>query len=204
MVLISSEASILSKRAFSTFRILPCSGRIAWNCRSRPFLAEPPAESPSTRNSSDERGVALRAVGELAGQVRGVERALAAGEVARLARGLAGARGLDALLDDPPRLARVLLEVLGELLVDHLLDPALDLGGDQLVLGLRGELGVLDLDRDDGRQPLAHVVAGEVVSLRSFVRPDSAAYSLMARVSAALKPSRWVPPSRLLIVLVKV
>ena len=40
--------SILSSRAFSTFRILPHSGRIAWNRRSRPCLADPPAESPST------------------------------------------------------------------------------------------------------------------------------------------------------------
>ena len=48
----SCEASILSKRAFSTFRILPLSGKIAWYLRSRPCLAEPPAESPSTMNIS--------------------------------------------------------------------------------------------------------------------------------------------------------
>ncbi|MNR06089.1 hypothetical protein D3C85_1221510 [compost metagenome] len=48
--------SILSKRARSTFRILPFSGRMAWNLRSRPCLAEPPAESPSTRYSSDIAG----------------------------------------------------------------------------------------------------------------------------------------------------
>ncbi len=41
-----------SNRARSTFRILPLSGRIAWNLRSRPCLAEPPALSPSTMNSS--------------------------------------------------------------------------------------------------------------------------------------------------------
>ncbi len=45
---ISSCASILSGRAFSTFRILPRRGKIAWYFRSRPILAEPPAESPST------------------------------------------------------------------------------------------------------------------------------------------------------------
>jgi len=33
----------------STLMILPRSGRIAWNSRLRPCLAEPPAESPSTR-----------------------------------------------------------------------------------------------------------------------------------------------------------
>ena len=31
------------------FKILPLSGKIAWNLRSRPCMAEPPAESPSTR-----------------------------------------------------------------------------------------------------------------------------------------------------------
>ena len=52
----SAEASILSKRAFSTFKILPFKGRIAWVRRSRPCLAEPPAESPSTKNNSDCAG----------------------------------------------------------------------------------------------------------------------------------------------------
>ena len=52
----SADDSILSKRARSTFRILPFSGRIAWVRRSRPCLAEPPAESPSTMNSSDFAG----------------------------------------------------------------------------------------------------------------------------------------------------
>ena len=45
----SCEEIILSKRAFSTLRILPFNGRIAWVRRLRPCLAEPPAESPSTR-----------------------------------------------------------------------------------------------------------------------------------------------------------
>ena len=52
----SADCSILSKRAFSTFRILPFSGRIACVRRSRPCLAEPPAESPSTRKISDSAG----------------------------------------------------------------------------------------------------------------------------------------------------
>ena len=36
----------------ATFRILPRRGRMAWVVRSRACLAEPPAESPSTMNSS--------------------------------------------------------------------------------------------------------------------------------------------------------
>ena len=43
-------------RAFSTFRIFPLSGRIAWYRRSRACFAEPPAESPSTMNSSHRAG----------------------------------------------------------------------------------------------------------------------------------------------------
>src|SRR6185312_12794561 len=50
------EDSILSKRAFSTLRILPFSGSTAWVLRLRPCLAEPPAESPSNRNSSHSAG----------------------------------------------------------------------------------------------------------------------------------------------------
>ena len=40
--------STRSMRDFSTLMILPRIGRIAWKCGSRPPLAEPPAESPST------------------------------------------------------------------------------------------------------------------------------------------------------------
>lgn len=47
---------ILSIRAFSTLRILPRIGRIAWKCGLRPPFAEPPAESPSTMYSSDLAG----------------------------------------------------------------------------------------------------------------------------------------------------
>lgn len=44
--------NISSKRAFSVLITLPRSGKIAWNLRSRPNLAEPPAESPSTKYNS--------------------------------------------------------------------------------------------------------------------------------------------------------
>ena len=49
---ISALPSMRSKRARSTFSILPFSGRIACVLRSRPPLAEPPALSPSTRKIS--------------------------------------------------------------------------------------------------------------------------------------------------------
>ncbi len=53
---ICSEISILSKRARSTLRILPRRGSTAWFSRFLACLAEPPAESPSTRKISDLAG----------------------------------------------------------------------------------------------------------------------------------------------------
>ena len=58
-------------------------------------------------------------------------------------------------------LDRVGLEPAGQALGDHVGDDRRDLGADQLVLGLRGELGVGHLDREDAGQALAHVLAGE-------------------------------------------
>ena len=52
MALISLFSSTLWSLAFSTFKILPRSGKIAWNLRSRPSFAVPPALSPSTRKIS--------------------------------------------------------------------------------------------------------------------------------------------------------
>ena len=108
------------------------------------------------------RRIALLAVGELAGQGQAVERALADDEVAGLAGGLAGARGRQALLDDPAAVAGVLLEVLREAVRDRGLDLALDLGVAELGLRLALELGVGELDADHRGQALADVVAGEV------------------------------------------
>jgi len=48
----SSFDNTLSILTFSTFKILPFSGSIAWNLLLRPSFALPPAESPSTRNNS--------------------------------------------------------------------------------------------------------------------------------------------------------
>ena len=115
-----------------------------------------------------ERGVLLLAVGELSGERARVERALAADQLAGLARRLARARRLHDLLDDLLADPRVLLEVRAELVVDDLLDPGLDLGRDELVLRLRGELGVADLHGDDRGQALAAVVAGERRLLQSL------------------------------------
>ncbi len=46
----------MSKRARSTFKILPFNGKIACVRRSRPCFADPPAESPSTKKISESAG----------------------------------------------------------------------------------------------------------------------------------------------------
>ena len=58
MDLISSCPKILSGcwSTLSTFKILPFKGKIAWKLRSRPILADPPADSPSTIYNSDLEG----------------------------------------------------------------------------------------------------------------------------------------------------
>ena len=50
--IISSFLYASSRLAFSVFNTLPRKGRIAWYFLSLPVLADPPAESPSTKNNS--------------------------------------------------------------------------------------------------------------------------------------------------------
>src|ERR1700743_1724820 len=111
--------SILSKRARSTFRILPRRGSTAWLARLRACLALPPAESPSTMKISHLEGSRSWQSASLPGReapssaplrrggvrrLRGAVRcALAAGELARLARGFAGGGGFDHLAHHHPR-----------------------------------------------------------------------------------------------------
>ena len=106
--------------------------------------------------------VAFLAVGQLARQRHALEGALADDQVAGLAGRLAGPGGGERLLDDPPAVGRVLVQVLADPLGDGRLDLALDLGVAELGLGLALELRVDELDADDRRQAFAHVVAGEV------------------------------------------
>ena len=68
------------------------------------------------------RRIAFLAIRQLAGQRGEVQRPLAPGQLPRLARGLAGDGGFDHLADDSPRLARVFLEPVAELLAHHPLD----------------------------------------------------------------------------------
>jgi hypothetical protein len=105
-------------------------------------------------NSLGQRRILLLAVGELAGQAGDVERALAPRQLARLARGFAGAGGIDDLARRWPWLrCRVLQQEFGELLGDGGLDRGPSPRGDQLVLGLRGELRVRHLHRQHAVRP---------------------------------------------------
>ena len=108
------------------------------------------------------RRVAFLAIGQFSGQRGHIQRGLAPGQLARLAGGFAGQRGLDDLADDDLRGAGVLLEPFGQLLVHQVLDRRTHLGADQLILGLAGEFRVRHLDRKDAGQPFTRVVAGEI------------------------------------------
>src|SRR3954469_175692 len=153
---ISWLPSILSKRARSTLRILPRNGSTAWDSRLRPCLAEPPAESPSTMNSSDLDGSRSWQSASLPGREfmssaplrRGSSRALrGASRGAAAPPPLPSSGLLDHLADDRLGFRRMLFEPGGEAVVDGALDRRADLGGNELVLGLRREFRVRHLDR---------------------------------------------------------
>ena len=74
-------------------------------------------------------------------------------------------RRLDGLADDLVGLGGVLLEELGQPRVDDGGDEALHARVAELGLRLALELRIGQLGRDDGREPLAHVLAGEVLVL---------------------------------------
>src|SRR5919201_295829 len=127
---ICSEDSILSGRTRSTLRILPRSGSTAWYSRARPCLAEPPAESPSTMNSSDLAGSFSWQSASLPGS-----EATSSTPLRRVSSRAFPRRGrLHHLADDDLGLARMLLEPDAERLVQRALDHRPHLGGDQLVL----------------------------------------------------------------------
>ena len=128
--------------------------------RSRPCLAEPPALSPSTMNSSELLGVGAVAVVELAGQVEPVaDRRLAADLRGGGPAGLAGPGRLDHPVGDGVADAPVLEQEVFEPGPDHRLDQRPDLGVVEPALRLPLELRLVDADREDGGQPLADVLA---------------------------------------------
>src|SRR3970040_1677014 len=155
IVRMSCEESILSIRAFSTFRIFPFKGRIAWYRRSRACFAEPPAESPSTRKSSHRAGSVSWQSASFPGEPRRIERPLSPRQFLRLARRLPRPGGLEGLLHDLPGDGRRLLEEVGQLLVDQRVHDPLHFAVPQTVLRLPIALGLRDFDGDAGGQPFS-------------------------------------------------
>ena len=151
-------------RAFSTLRILPRIGRIAWIRGSRPWRAEPPAESPSTMKTSHSSGLVDWQSDSLPGRPPPPSRPL---RLRARSRALRAAIRADAaacaLRTMSLALGGVLLEPGAELVVDDPLHEALGLGVAELGLGLALELRLGELDRDDRGQALADVVAGDPV-----------------------------------------
>ena len=91
---------------------MPRSGITAWKLRSRACLAEPPAESPSTRNSSERFGSWVVQSASLPGSAGPATDALARDLLAAFRRVL---RILDGELRDPLAGIRMLVEPQPEL-----------------------------------------------------------------------------------------
>ncbi len=152
-------------RAFSTLRIFPRSGRTACVCRSRPCLAEPPAELPSTMKISakdgslTEQSASLPGSGEFSSALlrrvrsralRAAERACAAWTALRMiARASPGFSSRNSASLELTTLAT---------------KPSMP-GLPSLVFVWPSNCGSASLGRDDRGQPLAHVLAAEVVVL---------------------------------------
>jgi hypothetical protein len=96
---ISVRASILSKRAFSTFRILPLRGRIAWVSPVAALLGRAAGRVALDEEELGQRRVALLAIRELAGQAEAESRApLRRVQIAGLSRAASRARAASMIL----------------------------------------------------------------------------------------------------------
>ena len=106
--------------------------------------------------------VTVGAVSQLAGEAGAVEQPLARDQVARLASGVAGAGGHDALFDDAAAFGGVLRQVDAQLLTHDGLHLSLDLRVAQAGLRLALELRLGQLDADHRHQPFSYILAREV------------------------------------------
>ncbi len=172
IVRISSWASIFSMRAFSTLRILPLSGRMAWIFRSRPALADPPAESPSTMKISVVAFSLLAQSHSLPGRLALLRAPLRRVSSRALRAASRAAAAWMALLRMRFASGGMLLQIMAELLVHHGLDKTVDFGVGQPDLGLGLELRVGQLDCDHRGQPLPQILArGVLILFEELVGP---------------------------------
>ena len=195
--------STRSMRAFSTLMIFPRSGRIAWNIESRPLLAEPPAESPSTTYSSDLDGSVERQSASLPGRppmsvallrrtnsraLRAARRAWA--DCTALLTMVLASDGLDS-----NQWVSCSLQIFCTNDFTSVLPS--------FVFVWPSNCGWATLAERTAARPsrMSSPVRLGSLSLSSFL---SLAYLLTTLVNAARKPSSWVPPSWVLMVLAKV
>ena len=145
--------STFAEFACSAFRTLPRSGRIACVWRSRPCLAEPPAESPSTMKSSDSAGSVEAQSASLPGRFRRWEIAVLRVTCwAAARRRLAGPRRQDDPADDLLGDGGVLVQPVLEGRADGAVDLRRDLGVVEPVLRLPLELRLEDVDGEERRR----------------------------------------------------
>ena len=112
-----------------------------------------------------EGRVALVAVAQLAGEGGALQRVLAADVLAGLARGLARLAGRLRLFQYRAADGWVLLQELLQPGAHHAVHQRAHVAVAQLGLGLALELGVRQLDGDDGREALAAVLAGDALAV---------------------------------------
>ena len=198
----SWDESILSKRAFSTFRILPFKGKIAWFLRLRPCLAEPPAESPSTIYSSDNAGSFSWQSASFPGKparssapfLRVISRAFLAASLARAASII-----LTTMILLSPGFSNknsfnfspIAVSTAGLTSEETSLSLVWD---ENLGSGTFTEITAVSPSR--ASSPLAFVFAFLAI-------PSFSIKLFRVRVNAPLKPAKWLPPSRWGILLVK-
>ena len=174
--------------ACSVLSTLPRSGRIACVLRSRPCLAEPPAESPSTMNSSLLPGSVDEQSASLPGRFSRCETAVLRDTACAAARDASRALAASAmrsticapavLFSSRKRLQRR---------ADRAVDLRLRLRAAEPLLGLPLELRLLHVDREHADDALADVLGGQRHALGRQVRGlDEGAHRLDDRRAKAL------------------
>ena len=201
-VVISCEFNILSKRDFSTFKILPRSGKMAWYFLKRACLAEPPAESPSTINNSHKAGFFSWQSASLPGRPpkssallrRVISRALRAASRAREASMIFMTMAL-ACLGFSSRYSLSFWPTA---------DSTTDFISDDTSLSLVWDenLGSGALTESTAIKP-SRESSPLMLSFCFLAKPSLSTYWFRVRVSAPRKPAKWVPPSFCGMLLVK-
>ncbi len=120
--------------------------------------------------------IVFLAVGQLPREIGSLENILSLGELPGLAGGLPGLGREDRLVGDGPGHGPLLLEGILEGFGEEGLHGSRDPARPQLGLGLSFELGVGNLDADDGGETLADVLAPDLFSLVEILVLDEAVH----------------------------